>query len=256
MTDTSPLLEVRGITKRFGAVRALNGVDFRVDPGQVVGLVGDNGAGKSTLVKVISGIHPPSEGEYLWEGSAVNVHTPQDATDLGIATVYQDLALADNLDVVENLFLGREALRGGLLDEVSMEHKANELLGELSVTTIQSVRGEVGAMSGGQRQSVAIARSLLGDPKMVILDEPTAALGIQQTTQVLALIKRLKARGLGVIVISHNMADMFEVTDKIFVMRLGAKAAEFETATASREQVVAAITGATTNGKAQGAVPR
>jgi D-xylose transport system ATP-binding protein len=254
VAENIALLEVRGITKRFGAVRALNGVDFRVDPAQVVGLVGDNGAGKSTLVKVISGIHPPTDGEYLWEGQPVSVNTPHDATALGIATVYQDLALADNLDVVENLFLGREAVRGGLLDEVTMEHKANELLDELSVTTIQSVRGEVGAMSGGQRQSVAIARSLLGNPKMVILDEPTAALGVAQTAQVLALIKRLKGRGLGVIVISHNMADVFEVTDKIFVMRLGAKAAEFQTATASREEVVGAITGATTNGHKQGAV--
>jgi D-xylose transport system ATP-binding protein len=256
MADNNALLEVRGITKRFGAVRALNGVDFHVDAGQVVGLVGDNGAGKSTLVKVISGIHPPTEGEYLWQGQPVQVNTPHDATALGIATVYQDLALADNLDVVENLFLGREVVRGGLLDEVAMEHRANELLDELSVTTIQSVRGEVGAMSGGQRQSVAIARSLLGEPKMVILDEPTAALGVAQTAQVLALIKRLKGRGLGVIVISHNMADVFEVTDQIFVMRLGAKAAEFETARASREEVVAAITGATSNGHTQGAVTR
>jgi len=183
MAESVPLLEVRGITKRFGAVRALNGVDFGVDAGQVVGLVGDNGAGKSTLVKVISGIHPPTEGEYLWDGRPVSVHSPQDAVDLGIATVYQDLALCDNLDVVENLFLGREVVRAGLLDEVAMEHKANELLGELSVTTIQSVRGEVGAMSGGQRQSVAIARSLLGEPKLVILDEPTAALGVQQTAR-------------------------------------------------------------------------
>src|SRR5215210_1995057 len=227
MAETTPLLELRGITKRFGAVRALNGVDFRVMPGEVVGLVGDNGAGKSTLVKVISGIHPADEGEYLWEGRPHSVSAPNDATALGIATVYQDLALCDNLDVVENLYLGREEIAGGLLDEVTMEQKAKDLLAELSVTTIQSVRGEVGAMSGGQRQSVAIARSLLGDPRMVILDEPTAALGVQQTAQVLALIKRLKARGLGVIVISHNMADVFEVTDKIFVMRLGAGAATF-----------------------------
>src|SRR3954451_1678877 len=256
MAETTPLLELQGITKRFGAVRALNGVDFRVMPGEVVGLVGDNGAGKSTLVKVISGIHPSDEGEYLWDGKPVHVTAPPDATHLGIATVYQDLALCDNLDVVENLFLGREVVRAGLLDEVAMEHKANELLGELSVTTIQSVRGEVGAMSGGQRQSVAIARSLLGEPKLVILDEPTAALGVQQTAQVLALVKRLKARGLGVIVISHNMADVFEVTDKIFVMRLGTGAATFDTHSASREEVVAAITGATSNGKPQGAIAR
>jgi D-xylose transport system ATP-binding protein len=254
MAETTPLLEMRGITKRFGAVRALNGVDFRVMPGEVVGLVGDNGAGKSTLVKVISGIHPADEGEYLWDGQSQKVNTPNDATDLGIATVYQDLALCDNLDVVENLFLGREAVSGRLLDEVTMEHKANELLGELSVTTIQSVRGEVGAMSGGQRQSVAIARSLLGEPKMVILDEPTAALGVAQTAQVLALIKRLKARHLGVIVISHNLADVFQVVDRIFVMRLGAPGGEFDVNTASQQEVVAAITGLTENGRgAEGA---
>jgi D-xylose transport system ATP-binding protein len=225
-------------------------------PGEVVGLVGDNGAGKSTLVKVISGIHPSDEGEYLWDGTSQHVNTPQDATGLGIATVYQDLALCDNLDVVENLYLGREAINGGLLDEVTMEQKANELLAELSVTTIQSVRGEVGAMSGGQRQSVAIARSLLGEPKMVILDEPTAALGVQQTAQVLALVKRLKDRGLGVIVISHNLADVFQVVDRIFVMRLGAPGGEFDVNTATQQEVVAAITGLTGNGKAQGAVTR
>jgi D-xylose transport system ATP-binding protein len=256
MAETTPLLEVRGITKRFGAVRALNGVDFRVMPGEVVGLVGDNGAGKSTLVKVISGIHPADEGEYLWDGHNKSVTTPNDATDLGIATVYQDLALCDNLDVVENLFLGREAVTGGLLDEVMMEQKAKELLAELSVTTIQSVRGEVGAMSGGQRQSVAIARSLLGEPKMVILDEPTAALGVAQTAQVLALIKRLKGRGLGVIVISHNLRDVFEVVDRIFVMRLGGPGGEFDVNTATEQEVVAAITGLTGNGsgnRAEGA---
>ncbi|MCW2985610.1 MAG: sugar transporter ATP-binding protein [Conexibacter sp.] len=249
MAETTPLLELRGITKRFGAVRALNGVDFRVMPGEVVGLVGDNGAGKSTLVKVISGIHPGDDGEYLWDGQKQHVTTPQDATGLGIATVYQDLALCDNLDVVENLFLGREAVTGGLLDEVTMENKANELLAELSVTTIQSVRGEVGAMSGGQRQSVAIARSLLGEPKMVILDEPTAALGVAQTAQVLALIKRLKGRGLGVIVISHNLRDVFEVCDRIFVMRLGADGGEFNVADANEQDVVAAITGLTGNNR-------
>src|SRR4051812_24900610 len=254
MAETTPLLELRGITKRFGAVRALNGVDFRVMPGEVVGLVGDNGAGKSTLVKVISGIHPPEEGEYRWERQPVHVAAPQDATALGIATVYQDLALCDNLDVVENLFLGREELNGGLLDEVSMEQQANGLLSELSVTTIQSVRLEVGTMSGGQRQSVAIARSLLGEPRIVVLDEPTAALGVAQTAQVLALIKRLKERGLGVIVISHNLSDLFQVVDRIFVLRLGARAAEFDVNTASQEEVVAAITGATErNGQRQAA---
>jgi len=249
MAETTPLLELRGITKRFGAVRALNGVDFRVMPGEVVGLVGDNGAGKSTLVKVISGIHPGDDGEYLWEGQKQSVTNPTDATHLGIATVYQDLALCDNLDVVENLYLGQEATTSGLLDEVTMEKKANDLLEELSVTTIQSVRGEVGAMSGGQRQSVAIARSLLGEPKMVILDEPTAALGVQQTAQVLALIKRLKSRGLGVIVISHNLRDVFEVVDRIWVMRLGANGGEFDVNNTSEQEVVSAITGLTGNGQ-------
>jgi D-xylose transport system ATP-binding protein len=255
MAETTPLLEMQGITKRFGAVRALNGVDFRVMPGEVVGLVGDNGAGKSTLVKVISGIHPADEGEYLWNGQKTKVNVPQDATGLGIATVYQDLALCDNLDVVENLYLGRESVAGGLLDEVVMENKANELLAELSVTTIQSVRGEVGAMSGGQRQSVAIARSLLGEPKMVILDEPTAALGVAQTAQVLALIKRLKGRGLGVIVISHNLRDIFEVVDRIFVMRLGTGGGEFDIKATNEQEVVAAITGLTgDNRKTEGTV--
>jgi D-xylose transport system ATP-binding protein len=255
MAETTPLLEMQGITKRFGAVRALNGVDFRVMPGEVVGLVGDNGAGKSTLVKVISGIHPADEGEYLWNGQKAKVNVPQDATGLGIATVYQDLALCDNLDVVENLYLGRESVAGGLLDEVVMENKANELLAELSVTTIQSVRGEVGAMSGGQRQSVAIARSLLGEPKMVILDEPTAALGVAQTAQVLALIKRLKGRGLGVIVISHNLRDIFEVVDRIFVMRLGTGGGEFDIKATNEQEIVAAITGLTgDNRKTEGTV--
>jgi D-xylose transport system ATP-binding protein len=253
MAESTPLLELRGITKRFGAVRALNGVDFTLGEGEVVGLVGDNGAGKSTLVKVIAGIHPPSEGEYLWEGRPVHVAVPQDATDLGIATVYQDLALCDNLDVVENLFLGREETNGRLLDEASMEKQAMGLLDQLSVTTIQSVRGEVGAMSGGQRQSVAIARSLLGEPRVVILDEPTAALGVAQTAQVLALIKRLRERGLGVIVISHNLRDVFEVVDRIFVLRLGAAGGEFNVQDTNEQEVVAAITGLSGNGRAEGA---
>src|SRR3954453_3210702 len=252
MAEAPTLLELRGITKRFGAVHALNGVDFTLRQGEVVGLVGDNGAGKSTLVKVISGIHPPTDGEYLWEGQPVHVAAPQDATNLGIATVYQDLALCDNLDVVENLFLGREEMSSGLLDEASMEKQANGLLEQLSVTTIQSVRGEVGAMSGGQRQSVAIAHSLLGGPRGVILDEPTAARGVQQTEQVLALIKRLKERGLGVIVISHNLADVFEVVDRIFVMLLGRPGGEFDAKTATGEQGAPAITGIGENGNSAG----
>jgi D-xylose transport system ATP-binding protein len=243
MTEQRALLELRGVTKRFGAVQALDGVDLSVRAGEVIGLVGDNGAGKSTLVKVISGIYRPDEGKFLWDGDDVAIASPQDATALGIATVYQDLALCDNLDVVANLFLGGELARPtAWLDEVAMEQRTAELLGTLAVT-IPSVRTEVGALSGGQRQQVAVARSLLGEPKVVLLDEPTAALGVAQTAQVLALIKRLRERGLGVVVISHNLADVFEVVDRIVVMRLGAPVAEFDVATATREQVVAAITG-------------
>jgi D-xylose transport system ATP-binding protein len=247
-TDT-PLLSLRGVSKRFGAVQALGGVDFEVSAGEVVGLVGDNGAGKSTLVKTISGIYSPDEGEFHFDGDPVTIHGPNDAAALGIATVYQDLALCDNLDVVANLFLGREEISGGLaevtrqLDEVDMEHRSHELLEQLAVT-IPNVRSEVGNLSGGQRQQVAVARSLLGEPKVVLLDEPTAALGVAQTAQVLELIKRLRERGLGVVVISHNLADVFEVTDRIFVLRLGRRAATFTTASASQEEVVAAITGA------------
>jgi D-xylose transport system ATP-binding protein len=248
MSTDGALLSLRGVKKRFGAVQALGGVDLDVSAGEVVALVGDNGAGKSTLVKTIAGIYSPDEGEFFFDGRPVHIASPQDATKLGIATVYQDLALADNLDVVANLFLGREELAGGpgkiarRLDEVDMEHRSHELLENLAVT-IPSVRSEVGTLSGGQRQQVAVARSLLGEPKLVLLDEPTAALGVAQTAQVLALVKRLRERGLGVLVISHNLADVFEVADRIFVMRLGRPAADFKVGEASREEVVAAITG-------------
>ena len=247
------LLELKSVSKSFGAVRALTDVDFEVAAGEVVALVGDNGAGKSTLIKAISGIQPGDSGEAKFEGEPVNLHTPQNATSLGIATVYQDLALCDNLDVVDNLFLGKEiaSMSAGplsLLDETSMEKRSVGLLSELAVTTIQNIRTEVGSLSGGQRQSVAIARSLLGDPKVVILDEPTAALGVAQTRQVLDLIKRLRDRGLGVIVISHSLADVFEVSDRIIVLRLGRRTATFDRKTATPDQVVAAITGASANG--------
>jgi D-xylose transport system ATP-binding protein len=255
MTEFTPVLELRGISKRFGAVQALSGVDFSVGAGEVVALVGDNGAGKSTLVKVMSGIYDPDEGEYRFDGQAVNVRGPQAAADLGVATVYQDLALADNLDVVGNLFLGHELTGPGpQLNETNMEHRAHELLSTLS-TTIPSVRTEVASLSGGQRQQVAIARSLLGEPKVVLLDEPTAALGVPQTRQVLDLIKRLKDRGLGVVVISHNMADVFEVADRIIVLYLGRTNGDFRVADVTREDVVAAITGLRTNGKAAGTTP-
>src|SRR4051795_6598859 len=244
-TATASLLELRGVSKRFGAVQALDGVDFHVGEGEVVGLVGDNGAGKSTLVKVMSGIYSPDEGEYRFGGEAVKVGSPTDATKLGVATVYQDLALADNLDVVANLFIGAEMTSGPLraLDEVAMEHRSRELLSTLS-TTIPSVRSETGTLSGGQRQQVAIARSLLGDPRVVLLDEPTAALGVPQTRQVLDLVKRLRERGLGVILISHNILDIFEVADRVIVLRLGKRVATFRTAETSQDEVVGAITGA------------
>jgi D-xylose transport system ATP-binding protein len=246
---TTPLLELRGVSKRFGAVQALDGVDFDVAAGEVVGLVGDNGAGKSTLVKVMSGIYRADGGEYHFDGKARSVHSPVDATALGVATVYQDLALCDNLDVVANLFIGREELSRGPgrlvreLDEPSMEQQATELLKTLTVT-LPSVRSEVGLLSGGQRQSVAIARSLIGEATVVLLDEPTAALGVAQTAQVLALIKRLREQGLGVVVISHNLADVFEVVDRIFVLRLGRRAGVFDVRETTREQIVGIITGA------------
>jgi D-xylose transport system ATP-binding protein len=254
-----PLLELKGVNKSFGAVRALTDVDFEVYPGEVVALVGDNGAGKSTLVKAISGIQPGDSYHARFDGQDVALDTPQDGTRLGIATVYQDLALADNLDVVENLFLGREETGGGvgrnlrLLNEVDMEKRTRELLDQLKVRTLRSVRTDVGALSGGQRQSVAIARSLLGNPKMVMLDEPTAALGVAQTREVLDLVKRLKDRGLGVVVISHNLSDIFEMADRIIVLRLGRRVATFDKGTSTPEQVVGAITGASSNGGQQAA---
>jgi D-xylose transport system ATP-binding protein len=250
MNQNGSLLALRGVSKSFGPVEALSEVDFEVRPAEVVALVGDNGAGKSTLVKAIAGIHTVDDGEVLFEGQPVTIHTPSDATDLGIATVYQDLALCDNLDVVENLFLGREELASGpgaltrQLDETDMEHRSHELLENLAVT-ITDVRAEVGTMSGGQRQQVAIARSLLGEPKVVMLDEPTAALGVRQTAMVLALVKRLRERGLGVVMISHNLGDVFEVADRIYVLRLGREAGNFDAASVSQDKVVAAITGAT-----------
>jgi D-xylose transport system ATP-binding protein len=249
MSTRDPLLALKGVRKRFGAVQALDGVDLEVHAGEVVGLVGDNGAGKSTLVKVISGIYSPDEGEFDADGAAVTIRGPGDAARLGIATVYQDLALADNLDVVANLFLGSEELSSGpgrltwQLDETGMEHRSHDLLEQFAVT-IPNVRSEVGTLSGGQRQQVAVARSLLGEPKIVVLDEPTAALGVAQTAQVLALIGRLRERGLGVVVISHNLVDVFEVADRIVVLRLGRVAGTFDVAETTQDEVVGAITGA------------
>ena len=244
--SATPVLALRGVSKRFGAVQALTDVELEVHAGEVVALVGDNGAGKSTLVKTIAGVHPIDEGVIEWEGKPVSIDKPNDAQGLGIATVYQDLALCDNLDVVGNLYLGRELLRRGIIDEVTMEKNARELLATLSIR-IPSVRIPIASLSGGQRQVVAIARALIGDPKVVILDEPTAALGVEQTAQVLDLVERLRERDLGVILISHNMADVKAVADKVAVLRLGRNNGVFEVKTTSQEDIIAAITGATDN---------
>ncbi|HEX6497891.1 MAG TPA: ATP-binding cassette domain-containing protein [Micromonosporaceae bacterium] len=246
MADDGPVLALSGISKRFGAVQALSDAHLEVYSGEVVALVGDNGAGKSTLIKVIAGVGPADTGEIRWEGRAVHIGKPSDAVALGIATVYQDLALCDNLDVVANLFLGREEVRAGVLDEISMERQSRELLDALSVR-LPTVRIPVASLSGGQRQSVAIARSLLGEPKVVILDEPTAALGVAQTAEVLDLIERLRERGHGVILISHNLADVKAVADRVAVLRLGRNAGEFDAGATSQEEIVQAITGASDN---------
>ena len=239
-----PRLRMHGISKSFGAVRALYQVDFEVYDGEVVGLVGDNGAGKSTLIKVVSGVGPADEGEVFLEGQKVSIPNPHAATLLGIETVYQDLALCDNLDVVANLFLGREErsfLRS--LDEVDMEKRGLNVLRSLDVK-IPSVRSVVATLSGGQRQSVAVAKSILRQATVVLLDEPTAALGVAQTRQVLNMIRRLRDQGLAVVVISHNLADIFEVVDRVIVLRLGRRVGTFDIKTTTPEQVVASITGA------------
>jgi len=216
-----PLLRLVGVGKNFGPVRALTDINLDVPTGQVTALVGDNGAGKSTLIKTIAGIWQQDHGEILWEGRPVRLHSPRDAADLGIATVYQDLALADNLDIVQNMFLGREPVRHWVLDEVTMEKQAKQTLADLSVVTIRSVRQPVGSLSGGQRQAVAVAKAVLRQAKLVIMDEPTAALGVTQTRVVLDLIHRLKTQGIAVIVISHNLNDVMEVADRVAVLRLG-----------------------------------
>ncbi|MEU6382503.1 ATP-binding cassette domain-containing protein [Streptomyces bauhiniae] len=244
--SATPVLALRGVSKRFGAVQALTDVTLEVHAGEVVALVGDNGAGKSTLVKTIAGVHPIDEGVIEWDGKSVQVNKPHDAQNLGIATVYQDLALCDNIDVVGNLYLGREVRRAGILDEVEMERRSRELLDQLSIR-IPSVRIPIASLSGGQRQVVAIARSMLGEPKLVILDEPTAALGVEQTAQVLDLVERLRERGHAVILISHNMADVKAVADKVAVLRLGRNNGVFEVKSTSQEEIISAITGASDN---------
>lgn len=246
----APVLQLRSVSKRFGAVQALTDVDLTVHAGEVLALVGDNGAGKSTLVKTIAGVHPVDEGTLAWHGEPVRLARPQDATALGIATVYQDLALCDNLDVIANLFLGHEKRRRGLLDEVAMEQHARRLLDTLAIR-IPDVRTPVAALSGGQRQVVAIARALVGEPALVILDEPTAALGVEQTAQVLDLVERLRERGLAVVLVSHNMADVRAVADTVAVLRLGRNNGVFPVAGTTQEQIVAAITGATDNAHAR-----
>jgi D-xylose transport system ATP-binding protein len=252
----SPIIEVRDIGKSYGSVIALRDITTTVNAGEVTCVLGDNGAGKSTFIKILAGAHEHSTGEFIVDGVNRHFASPRAALALGIATVYQDLALCDNLDVVENLFLGREEIAEGparvtrQLDETAMERQTGELLQTLAVTIID-VRSEVGTLSGGQRQQVAIARSLLGEPKLVMLDEPTAALGVRQTAQVLELIKRLRERGLAVVVISHNLADVFEVADRVFVLRLGRKAGDIAAHESSQEEVVAAITGAEFGGNGQ-----
>jgi len=238
----SVLLGLRGISKHFGAVRALNHVDLDVPPGQITALVGDNGAGKSTLIKTISGIWAPTGGDMTWDGQPVEIHTPKAADQLGIATVYQDLALCDNLDIVQNMFLGHEDLSHRLLDETRMELTAKQTLADLSVTTVQSVRQLVGSLSGGQRQSVAVARAVMRDARLVIMDEPTAALGVSQTAQVLDLIHTLGSRGIAVIVISHNLNDVFEVADRLAVLYLGRLVSSGPIAEYDRQRAVELIT--------------
>jgi D-xylose transport system ATP-binding protein len=262
----TPLLETKGVSKSFGAVQALTKVDFDVFAGEVVALVGDNGAGKSTLIKGIAGIYGFDEGQILFDGKSVHIHSPRDAAALGIEVVYQDLALADNLDVVANMFLGREWNQGipatigaaeqatGLprllrnllpITEIAMEKRAVSTLNELAVTTLRSVRLPVASLSGGQRQSVAIAKAVLWNSKLVILDEPTAALGVAQTRQVLNLVRRLAEKGLGVVVISHNLHDVFEVADRITALRLGQKVRTFLRHETDQQEVVHAITAGT-----------
>ena len=232
-SNGAPLLELRGITKRFGPVQALTHINIEIPPGQVTALAGDNGAGKSVTIKTIAGLWPPDEGEILWEGKPVHFHGPRDAEAAGITTIYQDLALADNLDIVQNMFLGHEPLRHGLLDEATMELSAKATLKELSVRTIRSIRQPVASLSGGQRQSVAVAKAVMAKAKLVIMDEPTAALGVSQTRTVLSLIKRLASQGVAVLVVSHNLNDVFAVADRIVVLYLGnmvaqAPASEFD----------------------------
>src|SRR6059058_5795139 len=237
-----PLLKIRELDKHFGPVQALYHVDLDIPPGQVTALCGDNGAGKTVLTKCIAGIYQIDHGEVSWEGHPVHIHNARDAARLGIETVYQDLALADNLDIVQNMFLGRERLRNGLLNEDDMERAAGQTLANLRVTTVRSIRQPVASLSGGQRQSVAVAKAVMWNSKLVMLDEPTAALGVVQTNMVLELVRRLRDRGLAVMVISHNLNDVFQVADRIAIVHLGRKVAEDRASTFDRQSVVEYMT--------------
>jgi D-xylose transport system ATP-binding protein len=249
----TPLLRLRGVSKSFGPVQALTDINLDIPAGQVTALVGDNGAGKSTLIKTIAGIWQPTSGELVWNGKPVHIHSPKDATDLGIAAVYQDLALCDNLDIVQNMLLGHEAERLGLLDEVSMELTAKKTLQDLRVTTVRSIRQLVGSLSGGQRQAVAVAKAVMLDAQLVIMDEPTAALGVSQTELVLSLIERLKNTGHAVLVISHNLNDVFQVADRIAVLYLGRLAAVAPAAEFDRQSAVDLMTTGTSTRLGNGA---
>ena len=244
-----PRLRLRGIDKHFGAVQALTRVNLDLPAGLVTGLCGDNGAGKSVLTRTIAGVEQPDAGEVFFEGRLLHIHSPRDAAALGIESIYQDLALADNLDIVQNMFLGRERLRRGLLDEDSMERSAAETLSGLRVTTVRSIRQPVASLSGGQRQSVAVAKAVMWNSKVVLLDEPTAALGVVQTRMVLDLVRRLRDQGLAVMVISHNLNDLFEVADRIAVLYLGHMVAEGPAGEFDRRSVVEYMT----TGRADGA---
>jgi ABC-type sugar transport system ATPase subunit len=252
-----PLLQLRGIGKNFGPVQALSGIDLEIPAGQVTALVGDNGAGKSTLIKTISGIWEPSHGQIIWQGQQVNFRSPRDATDAGIATVYQDLALCDNLDIVANMLLGHEIRRHLLLDEVTMEQMAKKTLSDLRVVTVRNIRQPVGSLSGGQRQSVAVAKAVMQEAKLVIMDEPTAALGVTQTALVLDLIRRLAHRGIAVLVVSHNLTDVFQVADRVAVLYLGGLASVGPASEYDTSSVVELMTtgGLERNGRAGNGAP-
>jgi ABC-type sugar transport system ATPase subunit len=252
-----PLLQLRGIGKNFGPVQALSGIDLDIPAGQVTALVGDNGAGKSTLIKTISGIWEPSHGQIIWQGKQVNFRSPRDATDAGIATVYQDLALCDNLDIVANMLLGHELRRHLLLDEVTMEQMAKKTLSDLRVVTVRNIRQPVGSLSGGQRQSVAVAKAVMQEAKLVIMDEPTAALGVTQTALVLDLIRRLAHRGIAVLVVSHNLTDVFQVADRVAVLYLGGLASVGPASEYDTSSVVELMTtgGLERNGRAGNGAP-